>query len=225
MLGRRKAKLSGEKPENDIPDQEKDITVENQDVNHEEIIEADSIENDIPESDENSESNEISEPDEITDTGAGAEEPEGELAILQKELEDLKDKRLRMAAEFDNYRKRTNREKMDLIQTAGESLLKDILPFVDDFDRGIEMAATADDMDAIRTGMDLIYSKLKDFLTNHGIKEINAINEPFNADRHEAITKIPAATDDMKGKIVDVIQKGYTLNDKIIRYPKVVVGE
>jgi molecular chaperone GrpE len=223
MLGRRKAKLSSEKPENDKPAQENEVNIENHEVDHEEIIETDSIENDIPESDESYESNEISEPDEITDTGA--EEPEGELSALQKELEDLKDKRLRMAAEFDNYRKRTNREKMDLIQTAGESLLKDILPFVDDFDRGIEMAANAEDMDAIRTGMDLIYSKLKDFLTNHGIKEINAMNEPFSADWHEAITKIPAATDDMKGKIVDVIQKGYTLNDKIIRYPKVVVGE
>jgi len=112
-----------------------------------------------------------------------------------------------------------------LIQTAGESLLKDILPVVDDFERGLEQASKADDMDAVRTGMDLIYSKLKDFLTNHGVKEIEAIHEPFDTDWHEAITNIPAPSDDLKGKIVDVIQKGYTLHDKVIRYPKVVVGE
>jgi len=96
---------------------------------------------------------------------------------------------------------------------------------VDDFERGLEQASKADDMDAVRTGMDLIYSKLKDFLTNHGVKEIEAIHEPFDTDWHEAITNIPAPSDDLKGKIVDVIQKGYTLHDKVIRYPKVVVGE
>ena len=213
MLGRRKIKLNSEKPENDMPDQKEDMNIEEQEVDHEEIIEADAVENDIPEADEN------------TETGAVDDKQDEERAVLQKELLETKDKYLRLSAEFDNYRKRTVREKMEMIQTAGMTLLKDILPFVDDFERGIEAAASAEDMDAVRTGMGLIYSKLKEFLANHNVKEINAMNEPFDADRHEAVTRFPAPADDMKGKIVDVIQKGYTLNDKIIRYPKVVVGE
>ena len=159
------------------------------------------------------------EPDEVPD------EANAELAVLQDKLAESQDKYLRLAAEFDNYRKRTMREKMELIQTAGESLLTDILPLVDDFERGIEAAAKAEDMDGVRDGMSLIYNKLNDFLTNHGVKEIKAMNESFDADRHEAVVNIPAPSDEMKGKIVDVIQKGYTLNDKIMRYPKVVVGE
>ena len=154
-----------------------------------------------------------------------SDEANAELAVLQANLADSQDKYLRLAAEFDNYRKRTHREKVELIYTAGESLLTDILPLVDDFERGIEVAAKTENMDAVREGMDIIYNKLKDFLTNHGVKEIEAINAPFDVDWHEAIANIPAPSDDMKGKIVDVTQKGYTLNDKIIRYPKVVVGE
>jgi molecular chaperone GrpE len=153
-------------------------------------------------------------------TGAGSEE----LITLQKELSESQNKYLRLAAEFDNYRKRTLREKTELIQMAGETLLIDILPVVDDFERGLEQASQAEDMEAVRTGMDLIYNKLKDFLLNHGVKEIIAMNEPFDTDWHEAVTNIPAPSDDMKGKIVDVIQKGYTLYDKVMRYPKVVVG-
>ena len=148
-----------------------------------------------------------------------------QLELLQKTLRESQDKYIRLAAEFDNYRKRTLREKTELIQSAGESLLIEILPVVDDFERGIKQASTTEDMDALRTGMVLIFNKLKDFLTDNGVKEINSMNEPFNTDWHEAITNIPAPSKNMKGKIVDVIQKGYTLNDKVIRYSKVVVGE
>ena len=178
----------------------------------------DGLENEeIIEIDENPDSIEIVEEDnELSDVSP---------VTLQNELQELQNKYLRLAAEFDNYRKRTMREKMELIQNAGESLLKDILPLVDDFERGMEVASKAEDMDAVRAGMALIYNKLKDFLTNHGVKEINAMNEPFDTDWHEAVTNIPAQSDDMKGKIVDVIQKGYTLNDKVMRYSKVVVGE
>jgi len=177
-----------------------------------------------------SDNNEISESEAVLDTNDASgvveiDEHNEEPASIQKELQEAQDKYLRLAADFDNYRKRTLREKMELIQNAGESLLKDILPVVDDFERGIEAAAKAEDMNAVITGMNLIYSKMKDFLTNHGIKEINALNEPFDTDWHEAVTNIPAPSDDMKGKIIDVIQKGYTMNDKIIRYSKVVVGE
>ena len=177
-----------------------------------------------------SDNNEINESEAISDTNETSgvveiDEQTEEPASTQKELQEAQDKYLRLAADFDNYRKRTLREKMELIQNAGESLIKDILPVVDDFERGIEAASKAEDMNAVITGMNLIYSKMKDFLTNHGIKEINALNEPFDTDWHEAVTNIPAPTDDMKGKIIDVIQKGYTMNDKIIRYSKVVVGE
>jgi len=163
------------------------------------------------------------EPGEMPD--AGNEGLDEELAALQKKLEELQDKYLRLAAEYDNYRKRTLREKTDLIQTAGESLLKNILPVMDDFDRGLEVAAKAEDMDAVRSGMELIYNKLKEFLANNGVKEIDAINEPFDTDWHEAVTNIPAPSEDMKGMVVDVIQKGYSLHNKVIRYSKVIVGE
>jgi molecular chaperone GrpE len=176
--------------------------------------------------DDKKEAEAVLEPDEISVTVETDEQNEEQEPVSpQKELQEAQDKYLRLAADFDNYRKRTLREKMELIQNAGESLLKDILPVVDDFERGLEAASKAENMDAVITGMNLIYSKMKDFLTNHGVKEIDALNEPFDTDWHEAVTNIPAPTDDMKGKIIDVIQKGYTMNDKIIRYSKVVVGE
>ena len=169
--------------------------------------------------------NEVTVPDEILPEAEEINTMESGLNYEHKELLELRDKYIRLAAEFDNYRKRTLRERMELIQNAGESLLRDLLPLADDFERGIEQASEAEDMDAVRAGMDLIYNKLKDFLTNHGIKEISAINEPFDTNWHEAIVNISVPLDEMKGKIVDVIQKGYTLNDKILRYAKVVVGE
>ena len=210
-IGRFSKKSGKEKPENTVPDNEDTdhVDTENVETRNDEMLEDDAEVTDIQESELNNV------PDELNE----------EMAALQAELVQSQDKFLRLAAEFDNYRKRTLREKTELIQTAGESLLKDILPFVDDFERGLEVATHAADMDAVRTGMEIIYSKLKDFLTNHGVKEIKAMNEPFDADWHDAVTNIPAPSDDLKGKIVDVIQKGYTLNDKVMRYPKVVVGE
>ncbi|MDR0714711.1 MAG: nucleotide exchange factor GrpE [Bacteroidales bacterium] len=138
---------------------------------------------------------------------------------------ELQEKYLRLAAEFDNFRKRTLREKMELMHTAGEALLKNLLPVVDDFERGLTAIDKSDDIESIKTGMSLIYNKLLDFLSSSGVVEIKASGETFDADRHEAVTKIPAPSEDRKGKIIDVIQKGYVLHEKIIRYPKVVVGE
>ena len=218
MKDRFKKKTENTKPENIAPeskmaDNENITDTEDVKTDTEEMLEDDSGKTEV----QDSEQGEIN--DSIPD------DANTELAVLQKNLKEAQNKYLRLAAEFDNYRKRTMREKMELIQTAGESLLTDILPLVDDFERGIEVAAQAEDMDAVREGMNIIYNKLRDFLTNHGVKEIKAMNEPFDADWHEAIANIPAPSDDMKGKIMDVTQKGYTLNDKIIRYPKVVVGE
>jgi len=218
-----------EETENQVTDN-KDTNVENTDAENEEttLSDTDVKENDsestetAPEMTDSPETDDDSEPDEITDDGSEEDE---EILALQKELSELHDKYLRLAAEFDNYRKRTLREKTELIKTAGESLLIDILPVVDDFERGLEQASKAEDMDAVKIGMELIYSKLEDFLTNHGVREIEAIHEPFDTDWHEAVTNIPAPSEDMKGKIVVVIQKGYKLHEKVIRYPKVVVGE
>ena len=122
------------------------------------------------ETDENQETDGDSEPDETSETDL--QDAEDVISALQKELSESHDKYLRLAAEFDNYRKRTIREKSEMIQTAGESLLIDVLPVMDDFERGLQQASKTEDMDAVKTGMDLIYSKLKDFLTNHGVKEI-----------------------------------------------------
>jgi molecular chaperone GrpE len=144
---------------------------------------------------------------------------------LNFKASELQDKYLRLSAEFDNYRKRTLKEKSELIRIANEDLLKDILPVVDDFERGISIIDKSQDLDALRTGIHLIYSKFSDFLKTEGLKEIDAKGKVFDLEFHEALTKIPAPDEELKGKVVDVIEKGYMLNDKVIRYAKVVVGE
>jgi molecular chaperone GrpE len=140
-------------------------------------------------------------------------------------LTEMQDKYLRLSAEFDNYRKRTLREKMELAKTAGESVMIGLLPVIDDFERALLSIGESNDCNSIRAGIDLIYNKFSDFLKQNGVKEIESFNHYFDADIHEAVTKIAAPDDSLKGKVVDVIQKGYTLNEKVIRFPKVVVGE
>ena len=144
---------------------------------------------------------------------------------LEEKLAETQDKYIRLSAEFDNYRKRTLKEKMELTKTAGESLLTNILPVMDDFERALQVMESATDCKSMKDGIDLIYSKFQEFLKVNGVKEIKALNQVFNSDIHEALTKIPAPDKKHKGKVVDVIQKGYYLNDKIIRYSKVVIGE
>ena len=144
---------------------------------------------------------------------------------LSKSLEEISDKHLRLQAEFDNYRRRTLKEKAELIKSGGESILINILPVIDDFDRALNnMKDIADDNPA-KQGVLLIFNKFKEFLKQNNVREIDALNQEFDCDYHEAVTKIPASSDELKGKNVDVIQKGYTLNDKVIRFAKVVVGE
>lgn len=158
--------------------------------------------------------------------------PDEEMKKIQEELKvfadktvEMQDKYLRLSAEFDNYRKRTHKEKTDLIKTASEDLLKKIIPVMDDFERGLNAVNTTKDLEAVKQGMNLIYGRFREFLSGQGVKEIEALNQAFDTDFHEAVTKIPAPQEDLKGKVVDVIEKGYTLHDKVIRYPKVVVGE
>jgi molecular chaperone GrpE len=143
----------------------------------------------------------------------------------EAKFNELQDSYLRLNAEFDNYRKRTLKEKADLLKTGSQRVLLDVITVVDDFERALENIATAQDVDAVKEGVDLIYDKFKNFLTKHGVKEVETIGHPFDTDKHEAVTTIPAQAEDDKDKIVDCIQKGYTLDDKVIRYPKVIVAK
>lgn len=150
---------------------------------------------------------------------------EEQLEKTEHELLEVKDKYIRLQAEFDNYRKRTLKERMELLKTASESLLINILPVIDDFDRAIQMLEIVEEENHVKEGVKLIYNKFQEFLKQNGVKEIEAKEKDFDTDLHEAITKIPAPTAELKGKIVDVVQKGYYLNDKVIRFSKVVIGE
>ena len=164
---------------------------------------------------EENESGNIETQETKTDTTESADE----------KLAELQDKYLRLSAEFDNYRKRTLKEKVDMIKTAGENIILKIVPVLDDFERAIGFINNNENNDSGGEGIVLIYNKLRDILMQQGLNEIEALNKEFDTDIHEAVTKIPAPKEDMKGKVVDVIEKGYFLNDKVIRYAKVVVGE
>lgn len=145
-------------------------------------------------------------------------------AQANREAEEWKDKYLRLSAEFDNYRKRTLREKMDLIESGGEDIIKTILPVLDDFDRALSAMQSATDVAAVREGVELISQKMRDALKSKGVSEIEAKGETLDTDFHEAVAKF-AAGEEQKGKVIDVVQKGYKLKEKVIRYAKVVVGE
>ena len=153
------------------------------------------------------------------------EELEKELEKAQEEIEEQKDKYLRLSAEFDNYRKRTMKEKAELILNGGEKSLSSILPVVDDFERAIKTMETATDVNAVKEGVELIYNKFMAVLAQNGVKVIETKDQPLDTDYHEAIAVIPAPSEAQKGKILDCVQTGYTLNDKVLRHAKVVVGE
>lgn len=150
---------------------------------------------------------------------------EKELENLHRKHEELNDSYLRLHAEYDNFRKRTLKEKAELIKNGGERVLIGIVSLVDDFERALESLQRAEEKEAVLEGIELIHSKFIYFLKQHGVNEMETVGQPFNADRFEAVTTIPVEDEEQKGKVVDCIQKGYALNDKIIRYPKVIVGE
>ena len=152
-------------------------------------------------------------------------EEEKKEASPEEKLAELQDRYLRLTAEYDNFRKRTLKEKIDLQKSANERLLEAILPVADDFDRAMQSVEEAKDVEAVKEGMKLISGKFQGFLNQQGVKEIEAINIAFDTDVHEAITKIPAPSKKLRGKVVDVVQKGYYLNDKVLRFSKVVIGE
>lgn len=165
---------------------------------------------------ENIESNETTQP---------VDEKDAKIAELEAKVNELNDKYLRLYSEFDNFRKRTAKERIDLINTAGEDIFKNLLPVLDDFERAIKSNAETEDIKAVNDGVNLIFNKFKSVLTAKGLQEMKSHGETFDADIHEAITNIPAPSDDLKGKVVDELEKGYTLNGKIIRFAKVVIGQ
>ena len=152
------------------------------------------------------------------------EQLQAKVAELEARVAELEDLKLRQMAEFDNFRRRTNKEKLELMSTAGERIFCDMLPLVDDFERAKVAMAKSDDINAVREGIDLIYNKFINFLVANNVKAIDTTDADFNTDLHEAITTF-AAGDDKKGKVIDCTQTGYTLGEKVIRFAKVVVGE
>lgn len=148
-----------------------------------------------------------------------------EVASLTEKVEQLTKEKLLLMADFDNYRKRTIKEKADLIKSGGEECLKNLLPIIDDFERSLQALNSSTNVDALVEGVNLIYNKFKGYLAQNGVKEIETIDAPFDTEYHEAVTTFPVEDPQKKGKVIDCVQKGYTMNDKVIRYSKVVVGE
>ncbi|MEO8885166.1 MAG: nucleotide exchange factor GrpE [Mucilaginibacter sp.] len=144
--------------------------------------------------------------------------------LLKEELSLANDKYLRLYAEFDNFRRRTTKERIDLLQTAGKETIVAMLPVLDDFERAVKSMSTATDINAVKEGVMLVQNKLTNILSQKGLKPMESIGTAFDADLHEAITNVPAPTDDMKGKVIDEMEKGYYLNDTVVRFAKVVVG-
>ena len=148
-----------------------------------------------------------------------------ELIEWQEKAAEINDKFLRLYSEFDNFRKRTAREKIEMSKTASEDVISDLLPVLDDFERAIKSTEESTDCGAVKEGMNLIYNKFNGILDKKGLKPIEAIGQEFDTDFHEAITYIPAPSDDLQGKVVDEVEKGYKLGDKVIRYTKVIIGQ
>jgi molecular chaperone GrpE len=198
LLNKKKKTKMEENQTTENTDQ-KDILEENETVN-----------NEVPEIDESSaqsEDEQISEQDK-----------------LKAEASEWQNKYLRLYAEFDNFKRRTSKERLELLQIAGKDVIVDLLPVLDDFERAQKSMETASDIEAVKEGVKLVHHKLKNLLTSKGLKEMTSIGDEFNADVHEGITNIPAPTDDLKGKVLDELEKGYYLNDKVIRFAKVIIG-
>ena len=178
------------------------------------------------------EEKEINTPETVENLENGAEnapdlekEPLSELEQAQADLAEQKDKFLRLMAEFDNYKRRTAKERMDLIQTAGKDVIVSLLDVLDDCDRAEKQLATSDDIALQKEGIQLVFNKIRSTMQAKGLKAMESIGTPFDAELHEAITEVPVPNDKQKGKVIDEVTKGYLLNEKIIRFAKVVVGK
>jgi molecular chaperone GrpE len=169
-------------------------------------------------------------PEQETSFEENAAAPEQETEVtaklsLEDELAEMKDKYLRLYSDFENFKRRTSKERVEFFKTAGQEIITAMLPVLDDFERATKSMDTAKDVSAVKEGVTLVHHKLKNILTQKGLKEMEAQGKDFDADFHEAITNIPAPSPELKGKVVDAVEKGYFLGDKVIRYAKVVVGE
>lgn len=165
-----------------------------------------------------------SQPTEQTDKEETAEAAQDPQDALKKEVEELKDKYLRLYSEFENFRRRTSKEKVEMLQYAGEDIIVSILPVLDDFQRAQKSIKETSDLKAVKEGVDLIHHKLFKTLESKGLKPMESVGKEFNSEIHEAITQSPAPSDDLKGKVIDEVEKGYMLNEKVIRYAKVIIG-
>jgi len=163
---------------------------------------------------------------EETDSTTNVESPEvDEVESLNNKLAESNDRYTRLVAEFDNYKKRTSKEKLDLMQSAGKEVLVKLLPVLDDFDRAMSFMKDIPNDDSVKQGVDLVNTKFRKTMEQLGLKEMDVIGQPFDPEYQEAITSIPAPSDDLKNKVIDVIEKGYFLNDSVLRFAKVVVGQ
>lgn len=161
----------------------------------------------------------------MDDAAAGSDKVLDQVRVVEEKLAEMQDKYIRLSAEFDNYRKRTLREKMEMSKYAGENILLGIIPLMDDFERALKHMDSTTECGALKDGIDIIYGKFSEFLKQNGVKEIESLGADFNVDLHEAVAKVPVEEVDKKGKVVDVVLKGYYLQDKVLRFSKVVVGE
>lgn len=165
---------------------------------------------------------------EMNDTQELPEDPandaEKKIAELEEQVAQLNDKYLRIYSEFDNFRRRTAKERVEILNTAGEEIIKNLLPVIDNFERALKTNESATDVKSVNEGVNLIAQMFRNILQQKGLQAMNSIGQPFDTDLHEAITEIPAPTPDLKGKVVDEVEKGYSLNGKVIRFAKVVVG-
>ena len=168
--------------------------------------------------------NEVNENQEETTIDASQEEAKTEVTPEDK-YNELNDRFLRLYAEFENFRRRSNKERLDLISTANAGLLKDLLPIMDDFERAIANNATAEDIDGVKEGFNLIFNKFKNTIESKGVKQMEAKGQVFDSEFHEAIANVPVTDEKQKGKVIDDVEKGYLLGEKVIRYAKVVVGQ
>ena len=196
---------------------EKDMNIESEETLNEQTVEGTDKETEA----------EVSAETEASDSSDDANEAEEKdpLEKAQKEIAELKDKWLRSVAEFENYRKRTLKERTELILNGGEKVITSVLPVIDDMERAIENGAKTDDPDVLREGMALIHQKFMKVLEANGVSKIDTDNADFDTDVHEAVAMVPGMGDDKKGKVIDCLQQGYKLNDKVIRHAKVAVGQ
>lgn len=189
------------------------------------IEEEEKVTDEMADSNSNEEHDEKNEDNAAVEEKAAQEEEKDPLEAAQEEIADLKDKYLRQVAEFDNYRKRTLKERTELILNGGEKVITTLLPVLDDMERAIENGAKTENVAVLREGIELIYHKLTKILEGHGVTKIETENADFDTDVHEAIAMVPGMGDDKKGKVIDCLTPGYKLNDKVIRHAKVAVGQ